>query len=709
MGLALKLRTHQAPSAMAARTLLNSMLALIALGCCETGVLAQTMAPDSAQPTLAPVSVTAAGGAALADAEADAPSGGFIDAARIQARPMLRPADVLEWVPGLVVTQHSGDGKANQYFLRGFNLDHGTDFLTTVDGVPVNLPSHAHGHGYTDLNFMIPELVRGIAWRKGPYWASEGDFSSAGAAEISWMDRVDNAFGQVTLGGQGYRRLVAAASPRVADGHLLLGVEGLSNDGPWEVPQDAQRLNLLTRFSQGTPRDGFSLTATAYRGRWTATDQIPQRAIDSGLIGRFGSLDASSGGQTSRFSLSGQWRRSLHDGQLEAQVWALHYRLNLFSNFTYALDRPETGDQFEQADRRNAVGGRITRTLRHTLAGQPSLLTFGLQFRHDRIASGLYDTQARLRLDTTREDRIESTSSALYAQTQTFWTNHFRTTLGARVDHLHQQVAASLPANSGSAGTTQVSPKLTATYTPSPAIEAFAAIGRGFHSNDARGALTRVDPKTGEPALPVPVVSPSTGQEMGLRWTPSSALQVSATWWWLAIGSELVFVGDAGTTEPSRASRRRGLEAHVRWLPQPWVAVDADWSHSRARFVDDDPAGPFIPGALAGVGSLGVTVLGRDGWSGGLHARYLGKRPLVEDGSITAQPFALVDLRLSRKLDSRTTLMLDALNLTNRSAADMVYWYRSRLAGEPAAGVDGLHVHPVEPRTIRLSLRISFP
>jgi hypothetical protein len=678
--------------------------------CFGSSVLAQASdAQGAAAPALTPVVVTATGATALGSAETDAPSSGFIDAARIQARPLLRPADVLEWVPGLVVTQHSGDGKANQYFLRGFNLDHGTDFLTTVDGVPVNLPTHAHGHGYTDLNFMIPELVKGIAWHKGPYWASEGDFSSVGSADIAWLDRVEQPFGQITLGGQGYRRWVAAASPRLADGHLLMGVEGLSNDGPWEVPQDARRLNLIARLTQGTARDGFSLTATAYSARWTATDQVPQRAIDAGLIGRFGSLDATSGGRTERYSVSGQWRRSLDDGQLEAQAWGLHYRLNLFSNFTYALDRPETGDQFEQSDRRNAAGMRVARTMRHTLAGAPSLSTVGLQLRHDRIETGLYDTQARLRLETTREDRVDTTSSALYAQTQTFWTDQFRTTLGVRADHLQHQVTAALAANSGRAGAAFVSPKFTATYTPAPTLDAFVGVGRGFHSNDARGALTRVDPTSGESLTPVPVVSHSTGQEVGLRWTPAPTLQLSVTGWWLAMGSELVFVGDAGTTEPSRASRRRGLESNLRWLPQPWMAIDADWSHSRARFIDGDPAGPFIPGALAGVGSLGVTLIGREGWSGGLHARYVGARPLVEDGSVSAQPFTLVDLRLSWRLNARTTLMLDALNLTNRSASDMVYWYRSRLAGEPASGVNDVHLHPAEPRTVRLSLRIGFP
>jgi hypothetical protein len=638
----------------------------------------------------------------------DAASAGSIDAARIQARPMLRPADVLEWVPGLLVTQHSGDGKANQYFLRGFNLDHGTDFATSVAGVPVNLPTHAHGHGYTDLNFLIPELVERVDYRKGPYSALDGDFSSAGAADIRLRSRLAGPIGQLTLGGNGYRRLFGAVSPRLGDTDLLIGVEGLVNDGPWDVAQRARRGNAVLRWSGGTPTDGQELTLMGYDARWTATDQVPQRAIDSGQLGRFGSLDPTTGGESSRASLSGSWRRSLDDGRIETSAWALRYRLALFSNFTYRLDRPDTGDQFEQADARTAAGLRVARTWRASPGGVPSLATLGVQARHDRIDVGLYDTQARERLATVRSDRVEATQAGLFGELTNFWTDRLRTVAGLRVDRLENRVQASLADNSGRTAQTLASPKLAVVLQPAPTLETFASIGRGFHSNDARGTTARVDPRSGDPVVPVQGLVPTLGSELGLRWAPVPGVVASVAAWRLKVGSELVFVGDAGITEPSRASLRKGIEVSVRWLAMPWLAFDADLSASQARFRDADPAGPFVPGSVSRVASLGVTVQRLGPWSAGLHVRHIGPRPLIEDNSVRSGSLTLADLRIGYRMAPRVDLLLDVFNLADRAANDIEYFYRSRLAGEPAAGVDDRHVHPAEPRTVRLSLRMGF-
>ncbi|MFN7642097.1 MAG: TonB-dependent receptor [Burkholderiales bacterium] len=638
----------------------------------------------------------------------DAASAGSVDAARIQARPALRPADVLEWVPGLLVTQHSGDGKANQYFLRGFNLDHGTDFATSVAGVPVNLPTHAHGHGYTDLNFLIPELVERVDYRKGPYSALDGDFSSAGAADIRLRSRFAAPVGQLTLGGNGYRRAFVGASSEIGAGTLMVGLEAMGNDGPWEVPQRLRRTAAVMRWSGGTEADGQSLTLMGYDARWTATDQVPQRAIDAGTIGRFGSLDPTTGGTTSRYSLSGTLRRTFEDGGLEASAWVLRYRLGLFSNFTYALDRPDTGDQFEQADARTAYGLRIARSWRTAVLGVPSLTTVGVQARQDRIDVGLYDTAARERLETVRSDRVSSTLAGVFAEHTSFWTDRFRTVAGVRVDRLQNRVDASLPDNAGSSGDSLVSPKLTAVLQPVPTVETFASWGRGFHSNDARGTTARVDPRTGEPVQPVQGLVPTIGAELGARWAPAPSFVASVALWQLKIASELIFVGDAGITEPSRASRRRGVEIGGRWLPRPWLAVDADLAYSRARFTDDDPVGPNIPGSVERVGSLGVTLQNLGPWSAGMHVRHIGPRPLLEDGSVRTKPFTLADLRLGWRVAPGAQVLLDVFNLTNRKANDIEYYYASRLAGEPAGGVSDVHLHPAEPRTVRLSLRLGF-
>jgi len=285
-------------------------------------------------------------------------SEGVVSGQRLAAVPLQRPGEVLEMVPGLIVTQHAGDGKANQYFLRGFNLDHGTDFATYVAGVPVNMPTHAHGQGYTDLNFLIPELVDRIRYRKGPYYADEGDFSSVGVARIDYLRKIDGPLAQITVGQNRYGRALLAGSPEVGAGNLLYAVELFTNDGPWEVPENYRKFNGVLRYSQGSRDDGFSVTGMAYRGDWTSTDQVAKRAIDSGYINRFGTLDPTTGGETYRYSLSGDWARRGTDSQSLATIWWLKSGLDLWSNFQYCLNdfaangNCDTGDQFKQSERR---------------------------------------------------------------------------------------------------------------------------------------------------------------------------------------------------------------------------------------------------------------------------------------------------------------------------------------------------------------------
>src|ERR1700716_2502314 len=276
----------------------------------------------------------------------------------LNARPVTRPGEILEAVPGLIVTQHSGDGKANQYFLRGFNLDHGTDFLTTIDHMPVNMPTHAHGQGYSDINFLLPELVSRVAYKKGPYFAEDGDFSSAGAADIDYYTKMPRGVASLGFGSDGYRRAMAADSFDAGPGHLLYGFELFHNDGPWINPEDYRKLNGVLRFSEGTNADGYTVSLMGYTGKWNATDQIPQRAVDDGTISRFGAIDPTDGGRTSRYSLSLDRHKTLENGGVfHMDVYAIKYRLDLFSNFTFFLDHPfPVGDQFEQADNRTIVG-----------------------------------------------------------------------------------------------------------------------------------------------------------------------------------------------------------------------------------------------------------------------------------------------------------------------------------------------------------------
>ncbi|MEG1114882.1 MAG: TonB-dependent receptor plug domain-containing protein, partial [Janthinobacterium sp.] len=365
----------------------------------------------------------------------DAASQGVITSELIVNRPALRTGELLEFVPGLIVTQHSGDGKANQYFLRGFNLDHGTDFATHVDGMPVNMRTHAHGQGYSDLNFLIPELVQRIDYKKGPYFAGEGDFASAGAARIRLADKLPQGQASVSLGQHGYVRAVVADSLDAGPGALLYGLEVNRNNGPWDVPEGVRKYSGVLRYSQGTLDDGFSVTAMAYKNSWNATDQVPLRAVESGLIGRFGSLAPSDGGDTSRASLSYALRRRTQNRLFEFDAYLIGSQLELNSDFTYFLANPATGDQFQQRERRTVAGVNASESWTTGLFGLSLRNKLGVQARYDRLSPvGLYSTVERIRQATVREDRVREASVGLYGENTTQWLPWLRSVAGLRYD-----------------------------------------------------------------------------------------------------------------------------------------------------------------------------------------------------------------------------------------------------------------------------------
>ncbi len=640
---------------------------------------------------------------------AAAASQGAITAAQLEARPIMRVGEVLETVPGLIVSQHSGEGKANQYYLRGFNLDHGTDFSTTVAGVPVNTPTGAHAHGYADVSFLIPELVSGVQFKKGPYFADEGDFSAAGAANINYVNQLDRPILRVSAGNDGWGRIVGAASPRVAGGYLLGALEVNHNDGPWVRPDDYRKVNGVLRFSRGDNRNGFSLTGMSYWANWDATDQVPERAITSGLISRFGLLDPTDGGEADRQSFAAEFQRSNGPSSVRATGFVLRNSLNLFSNFTFFLDDPENGDQFEQAEKRVAAGGRITyRRLGHFL-DRHTESAIGLQVRRDWLDPvGLYRTAARQRLSTTREDEVGQTMAGVYAQTEVEWTRTLRTTFGVRADRYQFDVTSDNPLNSGDGSDGLVSPKVGAIFGPWSGTEIYVNAGTGFHSNDARGAVITVDPASGEPADRVTPLVRAKGAEVGLRTVRIRGLQSTATLWYLGIDSELLFVGDAGTTEAGRPSRRVGIEWTNYARLKPWLTLDADLAFTRARFTDDDPAGNRIPGALDRVVSAGVTFEPLDRFFGSIRVRHFGPRPLLEDASVTSNSTTIWNGAVGYRLSSTARFVLEAFNLFDAEVSDIDYFYTSRLPGEPAAGVDDVHLHPTLPRSARLGIQFSF-
>jgi hypothetical protein len=638
----------------------------------------------------------------------DAASQGVVNASLIANRPALRVGELLEFVPGMIVSQHSGDGKANQYFLRGFNLDHGTDFASFVDGMPVNMRSHAHGQGYSDLNFLIPELVQRIEYKKGTFFSNEGDFASAGAAHIRLADKLETGVASLSLGKNAYQRAVLADSISAMNGQLLYGLELDRNDGPWDNPEKVRKTIATLRYSEGDQAQGYNVTAMAYKNSWNSTDQIPLRAVQSGEIGRFGAIDPSDGGNTSRYSLSYATHSRGPNSLFEMDAYAVQSSLDLFSNFTYFLTNPDNGDQFNQSEQRRMLGVNISQAWFNTVAGLEMRDKIGVQYRYDKLSPvGIYNTIARKRTSTIREDQVKEASAGFYAENTTQWLPKFRSISGLRYDAYDFNVGSSIDGNSGKAKDNIVSPKLSLIFGPWDKTEFFLNAGNGFHSNDARGTTQTRLPDGGESTPVTPLVK-TQGSEIGMRTEMVPGLQSSLSLWRLNIASELLFIGDAGETVASRASRRTGIEWNNHYIAAPWLLFDLDLAASRARYTQNDIAGNYIPGSIDKVASFGVTMNDLGRWYGGLEFRYFGPRPLIEDNSVRSASTALAYGQVGYKISNKTKLTLDVFNLFDRQASDIDYYYPSRLHGETADGSDDIHFHPAEPRSVRLTLSYQF-
>lgn len=634
-------------------------------------------------------------------------SEGIVGQAEISLRPIGRSGEVLELIPGMVVTQHSGSGKANQYFLRGFNLDHGSDFATIVDGMPVNMRSHGHGQGYTDLSFLIPETIALLSYRKGAYYADVGDFSGAGGVRIELLNQVSAGEVRVTSGKEGYQRAVVIHDVQTGVGQTLFALERQHYDGPWsDVAEDIRKTNLAIRYSRPMADGEMNVTFMGYDNTWNSADQIPVRAVQQGLIDRFGSIDDSVGGESSRYSLSVK----LSSGVWHGSAYLIDYNLNLWSNFTYFLDDPVNGDQFEQVDDRRIFGGELEyRSDNHRL---------GIQVQADDIAEvGLYQALRRERLGVTRSDEINQNSVSLYWENRKQWSGELRTVLGARYDLLRFDVEDRVGVNrfgvdvSPNAGTTNddiASFKGNLIYSLSDAWEVYASAGQGFHSNDARGTTIVVDPTSGVAADQVDPLVRSTGFELGTRGFVSDQLNISAAVWTLRLDSELLFVGDVGNTEASRPSERRGIEAVVYYHFTDYLSADFEYAYTDAEFRDDDPTGDNIPGAVRDVLQAGLNANFGENWSGSLRFRYFGNRPLAEDGRVESDATSTLNLRVGYRQD-QWQATLDVFNLSDRRDNNIAYLYASRLLNEVGGdAVEDVHFHPVEPRAVRLSLKFSW-
>ena len=634
--------------------------------------------------------------------QATSGSEGSVGYSDFEDRPFSRVGELVEVIPGLVATQHSGSGKANQFFLRGFNLDHGTDFAAFADGTPVNFRTHGHGQGYLDLNFIIPELTERLDFRKGTYYSDVGDFNSAATASFKTYNSLDSNIASITVGENGFVRGLIATSFDVAGGDLLVAGETSFYDSPFEIDEDLEKYNIFAKYSRQSGDTDWHASLSAYNSEWTSSDQIPLRAVESGQLSRLGFIDPDLGGNTTRIALSG----GFDTNNWSVNAYALYYDFALFSNFTEFLNDPVNGDEFEQRDERITVGGSAIYNQPFTLAGLDAELRTGGDVRYDDIFNiGLFNTAARERLSTVRDDEVTELSLGGFAEIEVNLTDRLRASAGLRADVFSYDVDSSITVNSDDGSDSIITPTASLAWNVNDSLELYANYGQGFHSNDVRGAAISVDPVSFDPVDPVDVLVRAEGAELGLRYEHGS-FNATFVAFWLELDSELVFVGDAGTTEPNNGSERFGVEFNTYWHPTEWLSFDASAGYTDARFKDTAAGEDRIPQAIESVLTAGVTVGPIKGVTSTLRLRHFGQAPLIEDGSVFSDSTTVLNLGLYKEIGT-IRLGLDVLNLLDSEDADITYFFESQLAGE-ANPVEDIHFKPVEPRQVRASMTLRF-
>lgn len=626
---------------------------------------------------------------------AESASQGSVSGADLLVRPMLKVAELLESMPGMIAVQHSGSGKANQYFLRGFNLDHGTDYTSYVDGMPWNLRSHGHGQGYLDVNGLIPESVESIAYKKGPYFADLGDFSLAGASFIHTVDRLDENFISIENGEYGWNRLAAGTSTQLSRGTLTLMGDIKHYDGPWEQREELQHRALWGKYIWPTPLGEAEITLSAYQGKWLPTEQIPERVIGSTVCkDRFCTLDNSAEGKTIRYILTGQVTG--HDWQ--ASAYGQYYDWQMESNPTYDY-------QLHQFDQRHTLGGQVNKSL---LNNNFIELDMGTEFRYDNIGSvGLSHYQDGQFVGEISDNAITETSAALYINTTWYLADSWRLFAGLREDYYRFDVHANNAASfEGKQNNTLLSPKVGLAYELNEYTELYANWGKGFHSNDARGVVSNSDP--------VPGLSAGTGHELGARFAVDD-IKFTATYWWLNQDSELIFVGDANSVEPKGGSKREGIELTLFWQPLKGIGIDGVYTNSQARYTTN-PEGRYIENAIEQAAQLGIAITQED-WDLSARLRYRGDYALTADNQQRAKPLTTVNLRGAYRF-SHLMLYAELTNIFNKTGEDITYYYSAYVAGfDPsnltAEDIDCSRVNctmsrATEPRTVRFGIRYTF-
>jgi outer membrane receptor protein involved in Fe transport len=681
------------------------------IGSTANVVVAQADNPTAAGPTvvaqaapadMAVEQVIISGRAEQQLGVAQAASEGSIAGVDITTRPLLRIGELLETVPGLIAAAHSGSGKANQYFLRGINLDHGTDFTSIIDDVPWNFRTHGHGQGYLDVNGLIPEVVERVDYRKGPYFADLGDFSLAGAAMITTVDGYDHPWIQAEGGSFGYGRLAGGGTLNdVLGGTLTLVGEWRISDGPWELAEHLRHWAGWGKYTHPLSFGSFDATLSGYTATWRPTEQKPERAIGNPFSGpgeptivcpdRFCDIDPTEDGITTRWIATAR----VTGDSWHISTYGQFYNWHMSSNPTFFLEDPINGDQILQHDRRWIFGGRGEKDFDF---GDQFQAKAGVETRYDDISNvGVDRTAANVFLSPIAQNAVKEGSIAPYAEGTYTPVEGLRLTGGLRYDYYSAQVKDldGISAN-GDITKALLSPKAGVAYALTNYLEFYGNYGRGFHSNDARGSVSEG----------VPFLSPGEGYEGGAR-LQFGTFNVSLAQWWLHEASELEFSGDDNTVEPKGASARNGLELVGYWRPLDWLNIDLVYAKVwSARFVDADPGFDHIPNSPEATGELGIAAVFPE-YEASMRIRYIGPYPLIEDNSQRAGGDAVVNFRFAWK-PGPWTVSLELLNALDDKGNDIVYWYTSRLPGEDPDGLDGRLSRPVEPRQVRVGLRYEF-
>jgi len=663
----------------------------------------------------------------------DTASQGSVTQEELDLRPAYRVGQLLETVPGLVVTVHSGEGKANQYLARGFNLDHGTDIANFVDDMPINRPTNAHGQGYSDLNFLMPELMSGLDYTKGPYHAEVGDFGSVASTHIRLANEIAD---QVALAGGTlgvYNVFAGGTAPMGDEDRVAAGLYYGHVDGPFSHPDDFRKVAGTVRYSHGTDKDGYSATVMFFHGEGNMTTDQPLRAIQEGLIGRDGTLDPSDGSLSQRYSLSLHYGTTGDRWSLSSSAYFIRSTMTLWNDFTHYLDDPINGDQESQNEARSVGGGQVGFALTQAFGSITNDLVAGAQLRYDSEYVDRKHTLLRVPLDycsivqadgptlqvpmaggICNADNVHLLDLGPYLEDTVRWTSWFRTILGLREEYYRAGDSSLTTGFQGATHETLLQPKGTLVVGPFALTEVYLSAGRGFHSDDVRGVFGTV-PIEGIPgtAGSTPLLAPTSGVELGIRSNIVPQLSMELALFRQQFNSELTYDADAGQDGASAPSRREGIELSAQYRPLRWIELNTDLAFSRARYRGELAAyeldGPFIANAPSFIGSFGVLIDNLGPWFGGLQWRKLGAYP-ISDGDEFPEDrgYSEFNLDAGYKLTQHLKLQLSIYNVLNTKANSSAFYYTSRLRGEPADGVEGFQVHPLEPISGVLKVTVTF-